>query len=363
MRLCTAVMVLVAWLAASPAARAEDSDFTPQAAALYRVAACGGDAAIPQRLSKKAVDKHCDRMTRLYKHHRGWWMAKVKKLLSTIRPTDAPTAVVYPFGGGDLSSALAVFPDATEITTLSLEPAGDIRTIDTIGSERLVADLKYASLGIRKLYNAAYSATVLLQDVAKAQLPGTLIYILAGLALHDMEPVRLRYFRIDADGSLSYTSGVSGSVEIEFRPLGNPRAPTRIYRHIHANLDDGHTSATSPVIKHLAAKGRVSVMTKAASFLLWRDDFSTIRTYLLENAGWMISDATGIPPKLAAAAGFEQEAYGDFTAPYFTRDPKNVRKDMIALWKTQPHRDLKFRFGYPDKEDHNHLLVMRRATK
>jgi hypothetical protein len=283
--------------------------------------------------------------------------------MSTVRPADAPTVVVYPFGGGDLSSALAVFPDATEITTLSLEPAGDVRTIDTIGSERLAADLKYSSLGIRRLYSAAYSATVLLQDVAKAQLPGTLIYILAGLALHDMEPVRLRYFRIEADGTLSYTSGVSGSVEIEFRPRGNPKAPTRIYRHIDANLDDEHTTATSPVIKHLAAKGRVSVMTKAASFLLWRDDFSVIRDYLLANAGWMISDATGIPPALAAKAGFAQDTYGDFTAPYFTRDPKNVRKQMIELWKKQPHHDLSFRFGYPDKENHNHLLVMHRAAK
>jgi hypothetical protein len=363
MRLCT-VAALVVWLAASSTAHADEvGDYTAQAAALYRVAACGGDAAIPQRLSKATIDKHCDRMTRLYRHHRGWWIAKVEKLLSKIRPADAPTVVVYPFGGGDLSTALAVFPDATEITTLSLEPAGDIRTIDTISSERLAADLKYASLGIRRLYSTAYSATVLLQDVAKAQLPGTLVYILAGLALHDMEPVRLRYFRIEADGTLSYTSGVSGSVEIEFRPRGKPNAPTRIYRHIDANLDDEHTTAASPVIKHLAAKGRVSVMTKAASFLLWRDDFSAIRDYLLANAGWMISDATGIPPGLATAAGFAQDTYGDFTAPYFTRDPKNVRKQMIALWKKQPHRDLPFRFGYPDKENHNHLLVMRRAAK
>jgi hypothetical protein len=77
----------------------------------------------------------------------------------------------------------------------------------------------------------------------------------------------------------------------------------------------------------------------------------------------MISDATGIPPKLAKKAGFLQETYGDFVAPYFRRDPKSVAPDMIAMWKEQPHRDLPFRFGYPDKEQHNHMLVMRRAPK
>src|SRR5436190_1901459 len=85
----TVVGALFVWLAASPAARADDAgDFTAQAAALYRVAACGGDAAIPERLSKKEIDKHCDRMKRLYTHHRGWWVAKVKKLLATIKPSD-----------------------------------------------------------------------------------------------------------------------------------------------------------------------------------------------------------------------------------------------------------------------------------
>jgi hypothetical protein len=362
MRLCTAV-ALVGCLAPL-AAHADDSgDFTKQAADLYRVAACGGDAALPARIAKKTVDTHCDRMSRMYRHHRGWWIAKASKFIGKLRPADAPTTIVYPFGGGDLGTALAVYPDATEITTLSLEPAGDVRAIDTIGAERLTADLKYVTLGLRSLYNSAYSATVLPQDVAKAELPGTLVYALAGLALHEMEPVKLRYFKISDDGTLSYTTDVSGSVEIQFRSRGKADAPVRTYRHIHANLDDKHVSTTSPVIKHLAAKGKVSVLTKAASFLLWRDDFSVIRDYLLGNTTWMVSDATGIPPKLAAKAGFEQLTYGDFTAPYFTRDPKNVRKDMIEMWKKQPHRDLPFRFGYPDKQNHNHLLVMRRAPK
>ena len=43
-----------------------------------------------------------------------------------------PKTVVYPFGGGDLLSALVAFPDATEITTISLEQAGDPRRLRTL---------------------------------------------------------------------------------------------------------------------------------------------------------------------------------------------------------------------------------------
>jgi hypothetical protein len=100
-------------------------------------------------------------------------------------------------------------------------------------------------------------------------------------------------------------------------------------------------------------------MTKAASFLLWYDDFTQVRDYLLHNLAWMISDASGIPPSYAGPAGFEQITYGEFTGPYFIQDEKNTRAEFVRLWKSQPHRALAFRFGYPDAEKHNHLMVTR----
>ena len=66
---------------------------------------------------------------------------------------------------------------------------------------------------------------------------------------------------------------------------------------------DEHVRADRRVLAHLEAKGKVSVITKAASFLLWYDDFSMIRTYLIDHLAWMISDASGIPPSYAAKAG------------------------------------------------------------
>jgi hypothetical protein len=73
----------------------------------------------------------------------------------------------------------------------------------------------------------------------------------------------------------------------------------------------------------------------------------------------MISDASGIPPSYADPGGFELVTYGDFTGPYFVIDDKNTRGQFIKLWKAQPHRDLPFRFGYPDADKHNHLMIMR----
>jgi len=35
----------------------------------------------------------------------------------------------------------------------------------------------------------------------------------------------------------------------------------------------------------------------------------------------------------------------------------------VKLWKTQPTRALPFRFGYPDAEKHNHLMITKPRAK
>jgi hypothetical protein len=365
------------------------SDYANEVREMYRVAACGGSDALPSRFTARSINAHCKEMAELYASYRKAWVDKAVPFIAALRPADAPKVIVYPFGGGDLSSALAVFPDATEVTTISLEAAGDIRVIDTIKQSKLDTDLDTISTDIRRLYRSAHSTTKSLQEASHSVLPGTIMFALAGLTVHGMEPIGLRYFDIQADGTLRYLSNdeldvrVSefqargekkpskvthywyeqdspfGNVEITYRPLGDAKAPLRTYRHIVANLDDAHLTADDRVLQYLARKGKVSVMTKAASFLLWYDDFAKIRTQLLSSIAWMISDASGIPPSYADPAGFEQITYGDFTGPYFIIDPKNTRKEFVKLWKSQPHRDLPFRFGYPDEEKRNHLMITR----
>ena len=383
------VQVLIALCALCSLAHADGTDYGPQVRAMFRVAACGGDDAIPDKFPAKTIQSHCQEMKDIYGSYKRAWMDGAQTFIAKLRPSDIPTTVVYPFGGGDLSSALAVFPDATELTTISLEAAGDIRVIDTIPKNKLANDLDEITMDIRRLYRSAHSTTKSLQAASHSTLPGTIMMALAGLAVHDMEPVSLRYFDFEPDGKLRYLTNEEldqraadheahkkdppkklphfwyeqdsafANVEITFRPRGQASAPLRTYRHIVANLDDNHMGEDDRVLKHLRAKGKVSVMTKAASFLLWYDDFKQIREYLLNNVAWMISDASGIPPSFAGPAGFEQVTYGEFTGTYFTPEGKDRRDEFIKLWKNQPHHDLPFRFGYPDNARHNHLMITR----
>jgi len=369
--------ILLGWAAAARAQTSQPApaDFTPQVRALYRIAACGSADPVPPKLDAKVVDAHCKLMQGYIERYKARWLDKALPVLTAIVPSGLPDKVVYPFGGGDLVTALATFPDASEITTMSLEIAGDARKVDTISAGKAPVVLKVMAENVRRLFAVAHSKTTNLTIVSNGDLPGELVFSLVALAVHDREPLSLRYFRLAPDGAIQYVTEADiegaadararaalwSNMEITYRKKGDPAAPVRTYRHISANLDNKHLAADPSPLKHLEAKGKVAAMTKAASFLLWWSEFSTVRDYLLHNVEWMISDSTGLLPRYASPAGFEQKTWGRFDGPFLPQ-AKAETAEMTKLWQSNPAQPLGFRYGYPDNAKHSHLMVTRRIT-
>jgi len=361
-------------VAAADGAPLEGLDFIDEARVLFRVAACGPSGDVPPRFDAAVVDRHCAELGRSVDEYRKSWVDVAKPFLATLRPADLPSTVVYPFGGGDLVTALATFPDATEITTISLEPAGDIRPIDHLAPQRLAHELAVHRSHLERLFEKAHSRTDNLEKESQTDLPGEIVFDLAALVVHGDEPVSLRYFKLRPDGTVAYLTQADVDAQAhhpaaqrelfqnaELRFRAGKDGAVRVLRHIAFNLDDAHLKADGSLLAHLSAKGKVAAMTKAASHLLWNDHFSSIRGWLVDHTDWMISDSTGIPPRFAQPAGFVQDTYGTFDGPaLFGLYDKRDAEDLKHLFKTEPARDLSFRYGYPDQAGHAHLLVTRR---
>jgi hypothetical protein len=367
--------VLAALAVAPRAAGAGELDFTLQARALAGVVACApGAPPPPARFDAKVLSAHCRQLAMLQRWWRHRWLERAQPFLEKVVPADLPARIVYPFGGGDLLTALATFPRATEITTLSLEPSGDARAIDTIDP----ADLDEALSDVRemtsKLFAVAHSKTSVMRQMSRAKFPGELALTLIALTMNDLEPVAVRYFRLAPTGEVVYLTpeDLAGAIrpsdravlfanlEVGFRARG-AAGQTRLFRHISANLDDIHLTADPAVLRHLEAKGPVTAITKAASYLLWWRGFADIRGYLLGHMVWMISDSTGIPPENASAAGFEQIPYGHFEGT-FLKAAEKPSEAFQKLWATSTE-SISFRFGYPDVAGNSHLLITRRPAK
>ena len=288
-----------------------------------------------------------------------------------------PKTVVYPFAGGDLSTALTVYPDADEITTLSLEPAGDPRALGKLDDKQLKSALAVVAKELSSLYRANFSVTMnMIGAMRGGKLPTQLIFGLSALAIHGYEPtshallqarrrtatIATSPTRTSRRSTRSRTSasatGRSSNVEIKFKKKGSTKE--QIYRHIMANLDDAHLKAIPRALAHLEKKGTVAGMTKAASYLLTFDDFKTMRKYVIDHVDWMVSDSTGLPPKYGEPAGFEYETYGIYESSNMSAGA-GVTPAWRTMFKEQPHRPLAFRFGYPDGKLRGHLIVMKRA--
>ncbi len=364
----------------TPPAPLEGHDFTPEGRALFAVGACG-ELPPPEGFPTAVLAAHCDIIKKAQADYSDNWVKAAREFFAAHVPKDIPKKVVYPFAGGDLSTALTVYPDADEITNMSLEPAGDPRDIDTLRGGDLEKGLKKVEYELKFLYRVNFSNTINMIDAMRGgALPTELIFALSALKIHGYEVVGLRYFKINDDGSLHYLTDddvkkapevgkskpetrnwIFANAELQFR---RPNGRVQIYRHIRANLGNEDGKGIGPglksdprVVKYLEAKGPVAAMTKAASYLLSWESFSIMRNYLLTHVVWMVSDATGVAPKWGKPAGYEYETYGAFVGPHIPAG-SGISKDWRTEFESQPKRELAFRFGYYDKKNANHLIIM-----
>lgn len=368
-------------------ATAQAHDYIADARLFYRVVACGGSDALPSNLHAATIERHCAAMAKRYAAFTVRYVTPAAAFFAPLRPADLPTTVVYPFGGGDLASALVTYPNARDITTISLEHAGDPTRLGKLGKAALqtaLSDYRAAISGLLALHD---STSENMRKLEVGGIPGQLSFHITGMTAMGYEPVKLVFFSVNADGTLHYLSKAEidsqaaktakkiksrwvdtdfspafTNMELTFRKAGDANAPLVVHRHIAWNLSDKAFKG-SGLDLYLRSKGNVAAMTKAASYLIWSSAFSGIRDYLLENMTWMASDSTGIAPNAARKAGFTQTTYGTFTGPFLEEANPIVGEAMVKLWSSQPKRKLPFRYGYPDIDKHVHLMITAPKTE
>ncbi|PIE17656.1 MAG: hypothetical protein CSA65_07855 [Proteobacteria bacterium] len=359
-------------------------DFIAEARLLFQVAAC------PKTTTPKVagfaphvVKVHCQRLRKQMARYRKNYVDKAKPWLAERQPKTLPTTVVYPFGGGDLLSALTTYSQAREITTISLEHTGDVRGVKKLRGRKLAENLKLLRQTIAGLLALDDSTSVNMMKMQRTPIPGQLAFFLVALSVYDYEPISLRYFRIEANGTLHYftkaefeahegrrAKRLSGGwvtptwsvafshAELRFRRQGKPDAPVLVHRHIAANLADSKLPQSGPLLTHLRSKGPFVAMTKAAAYMIWRRGFSHIRDLLLDKMVYMVSDSTGIPPNDSKARGFRVTTYGRYRQCFFEkRFAPKTDEQFIRLWRQQRYRKLPFRYGYPDREGSWHMMI------
>lgn len=387
--LLVSALVVVSWSATSALAKdGPPIEFDRELADLWAVAACAKPAP-EERFPAAALKAHCGDLDRIFADYEKRWATPARPFFAALVPKDVPRVVVYPFGGADLLTALAVYPELSEITSISLEAGGDPRSFGSTPPDVLAKHLALHRRFMEKLVIYNHSRTLDLALLKGTPLPSQLIFALVGLKVHGYEPVGLKAITLEADGTVhAYTArdvaladeqakDLRGSsrnrklndlfagYELRFKKRGVDNAPVQVYRHFQANLANDELAKDPRILRYLegAAKrggGRFAAMTKAASYLLWWGNFSTIRDFLIQHTAWMVSDSTGLNAIHLDPKVWEQDVYGRFFGTFLKSGVEGIAA-IRALYEAQPKRPLPFDyFGYPDNRKNGHLIVTRR---
>jgi len=107
-------------------------DFIDEARLSRRIVLNVGDASLPPPIDTATIHRYNRQFAQRIYRYAHQFAPPLRAFLQENMPQLRPATVVFPFGGGDLISALLAFPDAPELSTISLEQAGDPRRINSI---------------------------------------------------------------------------------------------------------------------------------------------------------------------------------------------------------------------------------------
>jgi hypothetical protein len=326
----SAIAALALWSAAAaaeePCAPVKPCE-VPTAPALQEAPAeLGADArrwfdllscrAVPPGLDAGVVKAFCARQRPALSAYRERQLAPLRAALAPLRGERVPSAVVYPFSGPDLLGALAAYPDARSVSTLSAVPAGDVRGLDQLRDPaRLRAVLDAVAVASAPLLEGRGG-----EGLARDPGAPAFALFLTALAAQGAEPVGFRYFQLEPAGGLRFLSARElsapagagadpfASAELTFVRRGeDPATQLRTHRHLAGSLSDLALAADPRLLAYLAARGKTAVLVRGAGERLAAA--GRLRAAVLERAAVVLGDRTAPSADDARAAGLTREGH------------------------------------------------------
>lgn len=260
-------------------------------------------------------------------------------------------AIFYPFSGPDFPTAVALYPDAGHYTLAALQTGGRVPKLANMDADTLKHYLGVFKRGWGDFARRGFFRTDDLKaDTGKDnELEGITPVLMAfasasGFTVEAVEPVRIK-----ADGSdLELHPGDKNDVKTwDSVRLGLRRADGKavILDYVFLDLSDGFLAKNANAKAWLTKQSSHRVFTKAASHLMQKPFFSTVRDTLLANAPSIVQDETGLDYK-DLTKSFDVVLYGKFERAHKLWTEGVQRELATAYKKAEDVKKLPFKYGY-----------------
>lgn len=253
--------------------------------------------------------------------------------------------VTYLFGGPDLISALALFPEARSYALGGLEPVGKLVNPLELAPEQLRASLAALRKSTEVIMSFNHFITKDMKtDLQSSAFQGVFPIMLVFLSFTDTRIESAERLTLMPDGSMvpGEKEGGQAALRIVFQP--SPLVPPAEVTYLQADLSDAALKKNRAVLDWLNLRGPSTGYLKAASYLLHSDSFSAVRNFLLENCTAILQDDSGIPLSAFRSAAWRLICFGAYTNPLeiFAQYDQPALRDIYAAGAFP----LPFGFGY-----------------
>jgi hypothetical protein len=277
--------------------------------------------------------------------------------------------VYYPFSGPDILYALALFPQAGEIALTGLEPVGDIPDLTKWDDEQIAGSLAQLRRSLNALLAFSFFRTNdMREDFASNRLSGVTPILLIFLARQQAVITSVQPFILEKDGNVRNVPPWSlhnlpaeriPGVRIAFTLPNDPKERKLFY--FSADLSDTGLAKTPQYLAWMNTfEPRVSFV-KSASYLMHKNYFSDVRTFILERSNLVVQDDSGVPIRLFAEQIWDRKMFGTYAGPiplfanWYQKDMKSAY-DKAAL-------PIEFGIGYQHVSKKSNLQIFQRRVQ
>lgn len=258
--------------------------------------------------------------------------------------------IFYPFAGPDLPTAVQLYPDAGRYVLVALQTGGRVPALASLGPEELDGYLDIFERGWVDFARRGFFRTDDLKaDTGKGKsLEGITPVLMAFAAALGFEVVGVEPIRIKADGSdVERHPGPADEIATwdSVRLTLNKGGRTVLVDYLWLDLSDDYLGKRAEAKTWLGNMATHKVFTKAASHLMQKSFFSTIRDTLLAKAPVIVQDETGLDYR-DLKKHFDVTLYGRFQRAHKLWT-EGVQRELVTAYKERKDVEpLGFKFGY-----------------
>jgi hypothetical protein len=280
-------------------------------------------------------------------------------------------SLLYPFGGPDLATAVALFPGAASVVLIGLEPVGSLPELGRLtpeGRAEVLADL--GTLAFDFLTRGYFITMDMMDLYSRRNIDGALPVIAFFVKRAGYAVASVQRLSVDESGGWRETP-YERLKERPRRPYGvridcfRPGETTlRTVYYFSCDVEDRAFRPGSPLHTFFSGFERMSTFVKAGSYLLHWGNFSTLRSLILERSLYVLEDDTAVPYRFFKRNGWRVTLFGRYATP--VKDFTNVEQPDLRAAYEDPEgevRPLPFRFGYRWWTKVDNLLLAERPRR